>query len=329
MQSSPHLAILLLSLGACAGRTDGGESNDRDPTPGDGPEPVLLRLEGDVPDAGLGSAVAVGGAGAWASAPHGPEAVVFLLDPDTGLIPQLTAGGRAGLALATDHTGSLLIGAPLLGDGAVLDREGNAVLQGGGVGLGVGPGPVALDAGGWTDGAGGGVRTGARPSSIAVAGTQVAVGMAFGPDSALIGTLAVPRENPSEGFAIAGADLNGDGVPEWAIGAPQAGLVRVLTSDGQTMAELSGEGRFGAALSMADLDGDGRAELLVGAPRARSDAGEAVLYDGDLQELQRFRGMPSDRLGTAVALAPEGVLLGAPGGPGQPGAVVWIRELRE
>lgn len=326
MLSSPHLTLLLMSLGACAGRTDGGGPSDGDPTPGDDPDPGLLRMEGDVPDAGLGSAVALSGAGAWASAPHGPEAVVFLLDPDAGLIPQITAGGRAGLTLGTDHTGSLLIGAPLLGDGAVLDREGNAVFQGEGVGLGVGPGPIALDAGGWTDGAGGGVRTGARPSSIAVAGTQVAVGMAFGPHSALIGTLTVPREHPSEGFAIAGGDLDGDGVPEWAIGAPQAGIVRVLTGRGEPVAELDGEGRFGAALSMADLDGDGRAELLVGAPRASSDAGEAVLYDGDLQELHRFRGMPSDRLGTAVALAPEGVLLGAPGGPGHPGAVVWMRE---
>ncbi len=89
------------------------------------------------------------------------------------------------------------------------------------------------------------------------------------------------------GSALAGlGDLNGDGVPEYAIAAPSGGgngQVEIL--DGATGSRLhllagSGGERLGYALaSVGDVDGDGRRELLVGAPLANTAASKAGRAD--------------------------------------------------
>jgi hypothetical protein len=318
--------MLLSFAAACRGGEAKVELDDDDEASETDDEPVQARIVGDLPGAGFGAAVALSAAGAWTSAPHGSPARVFTLDPEAGATQLFEAGGRAGLVLATDDSGDLLVGAPLLGDGAILDRNGDPLLEGGGVGRGVAAGPVALDAAGWTDGAGGGGALGARATSIATAAGMLGLGFAHGETSAQLGDTLIAREHAGGGFALAAGDLDGDGVPEWAIGAPQTGVVRIVRATGDPVGTLTGTGRFGAALSMADIDGDGRAELLVGAPRANSDAGEAILYGSDLAERERIAGDPGDRLGTSVALGAGGLLLGAPGGPDGVGAVVWQQD---
>lgn len=95
------------------------------------------------------------------------------------------------------------------------------------------------------------------------------------------------------GTAIAGGDLDRDGLAEIAIGSPATGTVYVfrggtLTTAGtiDTAAEahmtLEGAGGtgFGQALAMAgDTNGDGLLEIAVGAPSAEGGAGRVYVFD--------------------------------------------------
>jgi len=119
-----------------------------------------------------------------------------------------------------------------------------------------------------------------------------------GATGALIRTITSPVvENlPSFGFAVAGGrDLNGDGIPDFVIGAPLQGglrgaayifsgkdgtLLRTLRAAPQTFA------KFGASVALIpDVTGDGRPDIMVGAPdhtvNGLLNAGEAFIFRGN------------------------------------------------
>ncbi|HEY3356032.1 MAG TPA: VCBS repeat-containing protein [Polyangia bacterium] len=99
------------------------------------------------------------------------------------------------------------------------------------------------------------------------------------------------------GWAVAIADVDGNGALDLLVGARQAGTIYVLDPPldggerdvGQGEFELALVGpagvEFGAALAAGDLDGDGAADLLVGAPGGAPDgtrpaAGSAYVIRG-------------------------------------------------
>lgn len=108
-------------------------------------------------------------------------------------------------------------------------------------------------------------------------------------------------------------DLDGDGLPELAIGAPLAeqarGRIEVRRgADGGLLWSCLGAApgeTLGAALAAAgDLDGDGRSELVAGAPGAQVGgllAGAALLLRGGDGALRwRREGLAGDRFGAAL-----------------------------
>jgi len=100
--------------------------------------------------------------------------------------------------------------------------------------------------------------------------------------------------NSRFGTSVAGlGDLDGDGVPDFAAGAPRGGtdgigFVRIFSgAGGSPLAQLKGRSPrdlFGSAmLSPGDLDGDGCPDILVGAPSASPfgiDSGGVWVFSG-------------------------------------------------
>ncbi len=138
------------------------------------------------------------------------------------------------------------------------------------------------------------------------------------------------------GHAVCGAgDVNGDGVPDLAVGAPVAdgggvfaGRVCVFSgADGSRLHTFDGAAwdQLGSSVDGAgDVDGDGRADVVVGAPLADGTAfnsGSAFVFSGaDGSALHTFHGAAAgDRLGSVVRGAGDvdadgtpDVLLGIP-----------------
>lgn len=125
--------------------------------------------------------------------------------------------------------------------------------------------------------------------------------------------------NPSDqqGWAVAGlGDVDGDGVEDYAAGAPFAGLVSsfrpgiVRLYSGRTGEVLrtwygAAHGdEFGNSLApVHDFDHDGRTDLLVGSPGWNGDRGRAVIYSttSGLQLWQVNGQNAGDAMGTSVA----------------------------
>lgn len=99
-----------------------------------------------------------------------------------------------------------------------------------------------------------------------------------GKSLAVLRELAAPSELDGFGFALDAADLDGDGIAEWIVGAPLSDLDRsVLPSvhvysgkDGhlvRTITSTTERGLFGHAVcAIPDVDGDRRMDLAIGAP---------------------------------------------------------------
>ena len=124
-----------------------------------------------------------------------------------------------------------------------------------------------------------------------------------GASGAVIRTVTSPaRETlPSFGYAVAGGkDLNGDGTPDFVIGAPLqdklTGAAYLYKSDGTLLRTLKASpesfAKFGTSVTISDdLTGDGRADVIVGAPdhtvNNLGNAGEAFVFRGNNGKLSR------------------------------------------
>ena len=120
------------------------------------------------------------------------------------------------------------------------------------------------------------------------------------------------------GTSVSGAgDANGDGVPDFLVGAPfddvgasNTGSAWVFSgADGSLLHFIAGSaffGRLGTSVDFAgDLDGDGRSEVLVGAPHEDGGSGisgVARVYSGaDGSLVCTLNGTPGDLLGQSVS----------------------------
>ena len=138
----------------------------------------------------------------------------------------------------------------------------------------------------------------------------------------LIFTVTSPaiEQQPSFGTAVAGGkDLDGDGTPDFAVGAPlqknSRGAVFVFNgSDGTLRRNLRVRSpqtfaRFGAAVHLSDdLTGDGRPDILVGVPdqdvNGQVNAGEVLIFNGRSGKLFQTltSAQPQDSAGFGSAI---------------------------
>jgi hypothetical protein len=136
-----------------------------------------------------------------------------------------------------------------------------------------------------------------------------------GKDGSVLRTYAAPKEAGSFGWYVARLDdLDGDGRPDLAVGAPYApdadgamvGALFVLSSaSGQELQHWKGTDRRGAfgsvVAAVADVDGDGKGDIAVAAPgtedQTRTIPGEVRIYSSATgKELRHWSGSQSGEL---------------------------------
>ncbi len=120
------------------------------------------------------------------------------------------------------------------------------------------------------------------------------------------------------GFSITRLDdINGDNVPDLAVGAPRvpgpstsgSGRAYVFSGqDGSLIYELSSvisEALFGYSIAGGDFDGDGRTDVMVGDPGANGNAGVVHVFSGrDGKSFFVFTNNPNKKEEIGCALSP-------------------------
>jgi hypothetical protein len=147
-----------------------------------------------------------------------------------------------------------------------------------------------------------------------------------------------PGEQLGLGIDAAG-DVDGDGVPDVAVGAPGGNRAYVFSgTDGSVVLDLPGREAgesFGQRIEdLGDVDGDGHGDLIVGAPTNNAGgegAGRAYVISGaDGSTMLELTGeRAGDNFGSSVAgsLQPDGALIlviGAPNGGSNQGGRAYV-----
>lgn len=280
-------------------------------------------LYGALADEGYGAAIAWMSGQLWVGAPFDPAGGRLYLEDAL----RRTGGPFLGTALLATDTG-VLVGS----DGRVEDTTGVEKLSEpidehegvGGLLAGEGAQWVTRTRTGviWSDG--NALDLGGRPDSLAVRDGDLVAGFAFGDTSLIAGSTRIARAEGAQdeaGWALISADVDGDGVAEWIVGAPAANRVDIL--DGKTFAWRASwaptTGRFGSALA---TDGT---RVFVGAPMAGTDAqGATWVCSGTTESacsMLDYGDSPQDQLGFSLLYANGNLYAGAPGGPGSAGSV--------
>jgi hypothetical protein len=106
--------------------------------------------------------------------------------------------------------------------------------------------------------------------TVPLPGNQVSARVYSGADLTLLHSIPRPAHPDWSPNPVAGLDdLDGDGRPEFIVGTPAAGVVRVYSSDGSLLGTLARppSTKFGASVSRAgDTNLDGVQDILIGAP---------------------------------------------------------------
>jgi hypothetical protein len=117
----------------------------------------------------------------------------------------------------------------------------------------------------------------------------------------------------------AAGDVNGDGVPDVAAGAPGINAVLVLSGrDGRELLRLRGDSAdvdLGTATAgVGDVDGDGRPDIAAGAPSSQGGTGRVYIFSGkDGHRLLTLNGeRTGDGYGSSVGGAGGTFIVGAP-----------------